>query len=193
MESRAEGLIETLREARRLKGWSQRDLSEKAGLTQAHLSRIESGAIDLKLSTMLELARLLDLEPLLVPRTALSAVNAVVREADAHRDARSVRGAANSLEQLARMLRLERPDDPTGQHLAEVARELLLPEPIVRAPTEIAELLTITDQIMAAVRRPDPRRANVRKAVDRLARLRSRLAHQQPETQRPAYSLDDED
>ncbi|HBK05673.1 MAG TPA: XRE family transcriptional regulator [Acetobacteraceae bacterium] len=70
-----------LREARIRKGWSQRDLSQRAGLPQPHVSRIESGAVDLRLSTLVELSRLLDLEPVLVPRSALLAVRAVIREA----------------------------------------------------------------------------------------------------------------
>jgi transcriptional regulator with XRE-family HTH domain len=192
MESRTESLVEALREARIRKGWSQRDLSRKADVTQAHLSRIESGAVDLKLSTFLELARLLDLEPVLAPRTALSAVNALLREAEANREARSVRGAANSLQQLVRSLRIEHPKDPTVERMAELARDLHPLETLFRTKADIAELLDIADQLQAAARHPDGL-TGLKKGVDRLAHLRNRLAHPGDDAQRPAYSLDDED
>jgi transcriptional regulator with XRE-family HTH domain len=67
----AEAFAQSLRQARRQKGWSQRDLSGKAGIPQAHFSRIESGAVDVKVSTLVELARLLDLELVLAPRASL--------------------------------------------------------------------------------------------------------------------------
>jgi len=193
MESRTESLVAALREARVRKGWSQRDLSRKADLTQAHLSRIESGAVDLKLSTFLELARLLDLEPVLAPRTALSAVNALLREAEANRDARYVRGAANSLQQLVRSLRLDYPKDPTVERMAELARGLHPLEPLFRTKAEMAELLDITDQLQAAARHPDGELTGLKTGVDRLAKLRNRLVHPEDDAQRPAYSLDDED
>ena len=193
MESRTESLVETLRQARGRKGWSQRDLSQKADLTQAHLSRIESGVVDLKLSTFLELARLLDLEPVLAPRSALSAVHALIREADANREARSVRAAANSLQQLVRLLRIDHQQEPIVERLAELVRSLHSLEPLFRTPSELAELLDITDQLQAAGRHSDRNLSSLKRGVDRFAQLRNRVVHTQHETQRPAYSLDDED
>lgn len=43
-------------------------------MPQAQISRIESGAIDLKASTLIELARALDLEVMLVSRRQVPAV-----------------------------------------------------------------------------------------------------------------------
>lgn len=193
MESRTESLIETLREARGRKGWSQRDLSRKAGLTQAHLSRIESGAVDLKLSTFLELARLLDLEPILAPRPALSAVNALIREADANREARSVRGTANSLQQLVRTLRLEHPKEPLVERLAELVRDMHALEPKLRFPAAANELQAIADFLQTMAKLPDRELIGLKRGVERLSDLRNQLLHSRYETERPAYSLDDED
>lgn len=186
-----ESLIHALRDARVRKGWSQRELSKRAHLPQAHLSRIENGAVDLKLSTFLELARLLDFEPVLAPRTAVSAVSALLREADANRDARSVRGATNRLHQLVRQLRLEHPKAPLAERLNDLTLGLHHLEPILRSATDLSELLDIADQIEAAARRGED--TAIRRNVDRLANLRNRLAHQGPDAQRPAYTLDDED
>lgn len=44
------------------------------GIPQSHLSRLEAGKVDLRTSSLVELARLLDLEVMLVPRTWVPAV-----------------------------------------------------------------------------------------------------------------------
>jgi transcriptional regulator with XRE-family HTH domain len=68
-----------LKAARETKGMSQRALSQKAGVPQGHISKIETGAVDLRLSSLIELARVLDLELALVPRKSVPAVNSIVR------------------------------------------------------------------------------------------------------------------
>lgn len=92
-----EDFAQTLRQARRQKGWSQRDLSQKAGIPQAHISKIEGGGVDVRISTFVELARLLDLELVLAPRTSLPALRAMIREVEGANDARTARGAAYRL------------------------------------------------------------------------------------------------
>jgi transcriptional regulator with XRE-family HTH domain len=69
----------TLKNAREAKALSQRALSELAGVPQGHISKIENGAVDLRLSSLVQLARVLDLELALVPRKSISAVNSIVR------------------------------------------------------------------------------------------------------------------
>jgi transcriptional regulator with XRE-family HTH domain len=72
-------IAKALKKAREHKGLSQRALGRKAGVPQSHISKIESGAVDLRLSSLIELARALDLELALVPRRALPAVQSIVR------------------------------------------------------------------------------------------------------------------
>lgn len=67
-----------LRQAREDRGLSQRALSEKTGLTQAMISKIESGAVDPRLSTLTTLARAVGLELALVPPFARSALSAMI-------------------------------------------------------------------------------------------------------------------
>lgn len=69
----------SLKLARKSKGLSQRDLSARSGVPQSHISKIESGAVDLRVSSLVELARILGLELVLVPRKVLPAVTAVMR------------------------------------------------------------------------------------------------------------------
>src|ERR1700749_915798 len=74
-------LLQTLRSAREATGLSQRDLSARAGVPQSHISKIESGGTDLRTSSLVELARALDHEVVLVPRKLLPAVDGGVRNA----------------------------------------------------------------------------------------------------------------
>lgn len=57
----------------------QREVAERLGTTQSHIAQIERGARSLRWFTVQETARVLELEPVLVPRERLSAVNAVLQ------------------------------------------------------------------------------------------------------------------
>ena len=70
---------EALKAARLAKGLSQRQLSVRTGLTQAHISRIENASVDVRLPNLIELARVLDLEMMLVPRPLAPAVRDIIR------------------------------------------------------------------------------------------------------------------
>jgi transcriptional regulator with XRE-family HTH domain len=71
-------IINAIKQARESKGLSQRQLSALAGATQSHISKIEAGVVDLQLSSLVQIARALDLEVQLVPKKALNAVKSVV-------------------------------------------------------------------------------------------------------------------
>ena len=79
MSYATEHIANILRAARESKGLSQRELSAKSGVPQGHISKIENGAVDLRLSSLVELARVLDLELMLVPRKTVPAVQSIVR------------------------------------------------------------------------------------------------------------------
>ena len=72
-------IAKQLKAERVAKGLSQRALSELAGVPQSHISKIENGTVDLRLSSLIELARVLGLELMLVPRKAMPAVKSIVR------------------------------------------------------------------------------------------------------------------
>lgn len=75
-------LTQALKKARLAKQLSQRDLSARIKMPQAHISRIEKGLVDIKLSTLIELARILELELMLVPRQNITLVKALIRNSD---------------------------------------------------------------------------------------------------------------
>lgn len=72
-----EPIGELIRTAREQKGLSQRALGDLVGMPQSHISKIESGAVDLQTSSLVQLARALDLELAVVPRTSLPALEAL--------------------------------------------------------------------------------------------------------------------
>ena len=74
-----EDIIKALKGARKAKGLTQRALGSRAGVPQSHISKIENGGADIRLSSLIEIARALDLELRLVPRKAVPAVDTVVR------------------------------------------------------------------------------------------------------------------
>lgn len=74
-------IIETLKEAREAKGLSQRALAVRSKVPQSHISRIERGQVDIQLSSLVELARVLELEVKLVPRRVVQVVDGVIRHA----------------------------------------------------------------------------------------------------------------
>lgn len=61
-------IIEQLKAARQEQGMKQAELGKKLGLPQSHVSKIEQGATDPRLSTVTDMARFLDQELMLVPR-----------------------------------------------------------------------------------------------------------------------------
>lgn len=79
MAYRIEVIANSLKAARRGNGLSQRALSAMAGVPQGHISKIEMGAVDLRISSLIELARALDLELMLVPRKFVPAIQSIVR------------------------------------------------------------------------------------------------------------------
>lgn len=81
---RLSGLPEVLRrelkEARLKRGWSQLELGRRVGLPQVHISGIETGKIVPRFNTLLEIARVLDFDLLMVPRPLVPAVQALIRD-----------------------------------------------------------------------------------------------------------------
>ena len=69
-----------LKQAREKHGWSQRELASRLGLTQTHISGIESGKIVPRYDTLLELVRTLDNDLLMVPRALVPVVLSLVRD-----------------------------------------------------------------------------------------------------------------
>ena len=82
--ARLNGLPDALRreliEERHRRGWSQAELGQRLGLPQMHISGIETGKIVPRFDTLLDLVRVLGRDLLMVPRTLVPAVQALIRD-----------------------------------------------------------------------------------------------------------------
>ena len=79
MSAGIDEIAASIRAARKTKAMTQKELGQRVGLPQSHISKIEKGAVDLQLSSLVEIARALGLEVKLIPRKALPAVEGAVR------------------------------------------------------------------------------------------------------------------
>lgn len=209
-----------LREARSAKGWSQRRLSAQSGVTQANISKIENGQVDLQVSSLMELARFLDLELTLAPRQATPAIEAIIRETSAARVPAQVARDVERINTAALDMadRLEGPlaEAPaslrdTVQRVLDASHFLRLSGTSYAAPFAARELSRIANQVTAAQKlltptvkaqidfvRRNPKtieeaQKRLAEATRSLAVLRNTVVHQTTDEQRPAYVLDDDE
>jgi HTH-type transcriptional regulator/antitoxin HipB len=71
-------IIQTLVQARKQKGLSQAALGQKLGMPQSHISKIEKGDVDLRLSSLVDMARLLGLEIVMIPRELVTTIHSLM-------------------------------------------------------------------------------------------------------------------
>jgi len=187
---------ETIRQARLQKGWTQRDLSARARMPQAQISRFENGEVDPQVSTLVELARTLDLDLQLVPRSAITAVEAAVRSAEERSDERVLRDMLAKLRGAAEEAHRSAPEREDIASIRASLRELEHLAPLIRGPEITAELQRLLPNLQQFVVYPPAQRGRHAKpivdAANWLKRFRNQLVHA-PQAERPAYSLDDEE
>ena len=84
-----EEIANLLKAARERAGISQTELSRRAGTPQTHLSKIENGKTDVRASTLIELARSMGHEVILIPHRHLHAVRAIMSSGSEQRGQRA--------------------------------------------------------------------------------------------------------
>ena len=189
----------TLKAAREARGLSQRALSEKAGVPQGHISKIENGAVDLRVSSLVELGRVLDLELMLVPRKATSAVQSISR-ASAEGTLATGDATRKTFKELKRLqdnvanLKQLYPAVPELTQIQHQVRELQH----FRIPRHDLEAIRNVSETVKAFKDSTASLHAIRDAFLQLRTLRNALAHglgDSPESEpvRPAYSLDEDD
>jgi len=193
MAYKREALISQAREVREASGVSQRALSERAGLTQSHISQIESGKMEPGLSSFIDMIRALDLELMLVPKKLVPAVLGLVK-AQATPDMHVHAGQPND-KRFARAERLVK----KMKHLYGSSADLDRIEDTLRFLRRVnlgdQEMQLARDLIARLERYQVSAQAApiVRDIAQNLQRLRNSISHGAPSEPRPAYSLDDGD
>src|ERR1700677_4180161 len=80
-----DGIVKSLVEARKGKGLSQTEMARRLDVPQSYISRLESGKLDMRLSSLIEIARYLNLEVVLVPDMMAPTVQALIGPQSANR------------------------------------------------------------------------------------------------------------
>ena len=208
MSYASEKTINALKKGRETKGLSQRALSARTGVPQSHISKIENGSADIRLSSLIELARALDLEVKLVPRKALPAVDNVVRSiAPAAPATETYRNAIKEFQRTlgtVDKLRLTYPDLSALNRLQESLRTISHFKTIdeylgtIKSVTRPLNVLQKqADQLRQSENRARPPAQTIKqieKITNRVQNLRTQLVRAVPSPQpRPAYRLDEDD
>ena len=187
-------ISKSLKQAREAKGLSQRTLADLSGVPQSHISKIESGGVDLRISSLVEIARALDMELKLVPRKGLSAVNSIIRSTQAKAQSKSMldvmqraadqlntalagdRDVAQLRSRINDLSRISLPPESEGK-LKELAKQLAKQlQKLITGKTEVSSLQAVLEEVN---------------------RLRNAAVHQRDSElegrRRSAYSLDGDD
>ena len=213
-----ENVAQELKTARNKKGLSQRELGAKVGIPQSHISKIENGAVDLKTSSLIELARALDLELMLVPRALTPAVQGLQRGLTSRERSPSqtlVESAAKDLERTrkaAQQLTRFFPDARELQELANTIKDLQNRRLAASPAEQIRKLLEQIEAPIQAIKsmqkaqdpiEPITSDQEFLKSVSQINRvtrdlryLRNALAHglsPSPQVPLPVYRPDEDD
>lgn len=213
-----ENIAQELKAARNNKGLSQRKLGAKVGVPQSHISKIENGAVDLKTSSLIELARALDLELMLVPRALIPAVQGLQRGLTSRERSPSqtlVESAAKDLERTrkaAQQLTRFFPDARELQELANTIKDLQNRRLAASPAEQIRKLLEQIEAPIQAIKSmqkaQDPIEpitsdqeflksvSQINRVTRDLRHLRNALAHglsPSPQVPLPVYRLDEDD
>jgi transcriptional regulator with XRE-family HTH domain len=193
MGYKSEDLIREIRDRRTDAGISQRALAKRSGLTQAHISQIETGTLEPGLSSFIDVARALDLEIMLVPKKFLPAVQGILRQASTEQSTPQEGEAA--LREIARGERLVIKQKLLYGSSADLDRIADALRFLRHAPLRKPDLQIVTGAINKLRRyQASPQSKDIVAAIaTELQQLRNRLVHSPSEAPRPAYAIDDED
>lgn len=194
-----EYLADMLKNAREGKGLSQRALSEQTGVPQAHISKIENNTVDLRVSNLVKLARVLELEVVLAPRKAVPAVQSIVRDSvESNLFARGrVRRTLRELRRLQRHITALIKLHPEVPELAEFQRHVRDLQHFLIPRHDIETIRNAEDAVKSFRDNPESLDA-VRASLFQLRNLRNTLAHglsdrETRESVQPAYRLEEDD
>lgn len=191
MDEHTVEIARALREARQAAGMSQRALAALVNLPQSHISKIETGAVDAQISTIVEIARVLGFDLRLVPRQGLAAVDSLVRQftpADALSS--QARHLAQKLESQAAPF--DHVETSTRARAIDALRSFGLLALSSSEANELRHLLKRLDIAGA----PSSAKMNIEQSLRKLIEIRNRSVHGTARPVRdakPAYTLEEDD
>ncbi|MAT94836.1 MAG: transcriptional regulator [Halioglobus sp.] len=188
-------IARTIKAARAAKGLSQRALAKIAGVPQSHISKIENAGVDLRVSSLTEISRALDLELALVPRKTVPAVKSIVR---------SVQSDIPSLTSLALnddLAKLEKIADEIAERFSSVKEAAQLQSRVhdltrfAMPESYLGNIRKLQKELDRVNKQPDLK--GLIASLDSVQELRNALAHSPAKelrrVSRSAYSLEDDD
>ncbi|MCP3392079.1 helix-turn-helix transcriptional regulator [Bradyrhizobium sp. CCGB12] len=185
----SQDLIRSVQAKRTQERMSQRALAVRSGLTQAHISQIETGRLEPGLSSFIQMVRALDLEIVLVPKKLLPAVEAVLRSNT--NDFSLEEGPSNLFAKAERIVSGQRKRHGSSAALDRIAEYLRFLKQVHLSKADLTVVNDVVDTLRGYRAEPIPNSV-LETSAGVLQGLRNRIAHP-VETPRPAYALDDED
>jgi transcriptional regulator with XRE-family HTH domain len=185
----SEELVRTVQAKRTQERISQRALAVRSGLTQAHISQIETGRVEPGLSSFIQMVRALDLEVVLVPKKLLPAVEGVLRSN--FNEFSLEEGPSNLFVKAERIVSGQRKRHGSSAALDRIAEYLRFLKQVHLSKTDLNLVKDVVDTLRGYRAEPIPNPV-LENSAGVLQGLRNRSAHP-VETPRPAYALDEED
>jgi len=189
MSYSSEELVRTVQAKRTQERISQRALAVRSGLTQAHISQIETGRLEPGLSSFIQMVRALDLEVVIVPKKLLPAVEGVLRSNS--NDFSLDEGPSNLFVKAERIISGQRKRHGSSAVLDRIAEYLRFLKQVHLSRTDLSLVNDVVDILRAYRDEPIPKSV-LENSAGELQGLRNRIAHP-VEAPRPAYTLEDED
>ena len=188
-----EQMAKKLKAAREAKGLSQRALAKLADVPQSHISKIENGAVDLRVSSLVEIARALDLDIALVPRKALPAVQSIVRSSAPPIDTKAMQAAMKEYQKIQDSLKLALEENPAVKEIAQLQRQVRELQRLKVLAPDMNSIRQANKAVLNFTKHTEDT-DNLREALATVRSLRNAAVHAlpTPEPVKPAYSLDDD-
>ncbi|MDZ7661644.1 helix-turn-helix transcriptional regulator [Thiohalophilus sp.] len=195
-----EDIARQLKAARLRKNLSQRDLAEKVGVPQSHISRIENGNVDIRVSSLIEFARVLDLELSLVPRKLVPTVQSIIRSSETEQFTKA-ESMQKAVQQLNRIHKLSDELSHKYKNINELARVSRLAEQLKTIPavTQQFEQLDKINKQLKQFQKGIGDISYIQNAFKELQSMRNSLvyatddASHRIEEPQPAYRLDEDE
>lgn len=185
-----EEVINLLQEARSSAGLSQRALSEKAGISQSHISQIESGTLEPGLSKLIQIARALDLELVLVPRKMIPAIKNLTAVSRPERESPTF--ALKELNRAARIIKKKQVEFGDSAFLDRMQSDLQFFRHERLSPADLNMIRRAADRLKSLVA-DEASSSRLRNIAREWTLRRNTLVHGPSDGPRPAYAIDEDD